>query len=91
MNSRLKTIRIITASLLVFIILLIIALTINVASWVRTNNRVKFLESELARRTEVSSGLKDEIEYKDTDEYKELIARERLRMIRKGETAVTGK
>lgn len=90
MNERLKTIKIITVALTVFIVLLFTAMIINFISLAKVNSRKKDLEEKLNYYSGLSSDYSGEIAYKESDEFIEMYAREQLNMQGEGEQAFEG-
>ena len=86
-----RIVRIITVSAVIFIVLLVIALTMNLVTLTRLNNRKAELESKLTEIREQIEANNAEIDYISSDEYIDAYAREYLNMKGKDEEAFTGK
>jgi len=86
-----QSLKIITASLLVFVMLLAIALLVNLISLGRVNARTRNLEERLALALNQIEQNEGEIEYRTSPEFIERYGREWLNMKRRGETVFVGR
>jgi cell division protein FtsB len=85
------TLRVITVSMVLFLLILIAALVINVVKLSTVNNKKTQLLDNLARIEQEIKQNQDTIDYLSTDEYVDQYAREYLNMQGKNEEAFTGK
>jgi cell division protein FtsB len=85
------TLRVITVSMVLFLLILIAALVINVVKLSTINNKKTQLLDNLARIEQEIKQNQDTIDYLSTDEYVDQYAREYLNMQGKNEEAFTGK
>ncbi len=89
--DRQRTIKIITASAICFLVILVAALVINIVKLSNMNKRKAELTekiSEIERRLDETQS---QIDYVTTDEYIDQYAREYLDMKGEGETSFTGR
>lgn len=82
--------KIITVSLVIFIVLLSCAAIINLIKLSRVNARQEYLKTQLEKLEQEYILNAEELDYKQTAEYIEYYARRYLEMKGKGETAFTG-
>ncbi|MBO5214576.1 MAG: septum formation initiator family protein [Clostridia bacterium] len=85
------TLRVITVSMVLFLLILIAALVINVVKLSSVNAKKEQLIDNLARIEQEIKQNQDTIDYLSTDEYVDQYAREYLNMQGKNEEAFTGK
>lgn len=85
------TLRVITVSMVLFLLILIAALVINVVKLSSVNTKKEQLIDNLARIEQEIKQNQDTIDYLSTDEYVDQYAREYLNMQGKNEEAFTGK
>ena len=85
------TLRVITVSMVLFLLILIAALVINVVKLSSVNAKKEQLLDNLARIEQEIKQNQDTIDYLSTDEYVDQYAREYLNMQGKNEEAFTGK
>jgi cell division protein FtsB len=85
------TLRVITVSMVLFLLILIAALVINVVKLSTVNHKKTQLLDNLARIEQEIKQNQDTIDYLSTDEYVDQYAREYLNMQGKNEEAFTGK
>ena len=85
------TLRVITVSMVLLLLILIAALVINVVKLSPVNNKKTQLLDNLARIEQEIKQNQDTIDYLSTDEYVDQYAREYLNMQGKNEEAFTGK
>jgi len=87
MKTNAKTMKIVLASVLGLIVLLIIALLINLFSLGGANSRTRNLENQLLNTQNQIEQNNREIDYRTSPEFIERYAREELGMQNEGETA----
>ena len=88
--DKVKLMKIITVSAIIFITVLAIALIINLVKLSNVNNKKAALEKELTEIQRKIEQNNSEIDYITTDEYIDQYAREYLNMHGKDEQAFTG-
>jgi len=91
MKMNIKTLKIITVSLVMFIALLFFAAVFNLISLARISSREARLLRELEEAQVQIIQNENEIGYRESDENIERHARELLNMNRRGETAFVGR
>jgi len=91
MKMNIKTLKIITVSLMLFIVLLLFAAVFNLVSLARVSSReARLLRDIDAAQARIAQNYY-EIGYRQSDENIERYARELLNMQRRGETAFVGR
>ena len=88
--DKVKLMKIITVSAIIFIAVMVVALVINLVKLSNVNSKKAALEKELKEIQRQIEENNSEIEYISTDEYIDQYAREYLNMHGKDEEAFTG-
>lgn len=88
MKKKFRFKRIIFIAVLLYVSYILIGTQISIA---KINSEIKVRNQELSKSKDKNLKLQDEIKMSKTDAYIEKLARERLQMIKEGETPVINK